>query len=119
MLLVTDYTRALAAIGVAYAVAMRRRELCIRVALGAKPRDTLELVLRHGGRLVGWGLLIGLAGRFATARAIQSMLYGTSAHDPLTLTATMLLLAAVSLLACWLPAQRAIKADPIVALRAE
>jgi putative ABC transport system permease protein len=76
-------------------------------------------VLAHGGKLIGLGLLLGLGATIAGARAIESILFKTSAYDPLTLGAITLLLGAVAALACLLPARRATKVDPLVALRAE
>ncbi len=114
---------AIAAVGIygvmAYNVVQRIPEIGIRIALGAASHDVLGLVLRQGGRLVGLGLLLGFAGTLAAARAIESMLYHTGSHDPLTLAAITLLLAAVAALACLIPAHRATKVDPMVALRAE
>ena len=113
----------LAAIGIygvmAYAVAQRTSEFGIRMALGARPRDVLGLVLGHGVRLIGLGVLVGLAGSLAGARLIQSMLYQTSARDPLVFASIALLLGAVAFLACLIPARRATRVDPIVALRSE
>ena len=113
----------IAAVGIygvmAYNVTQRTGEFGIRLALGAQPRDVLRLVFRHGARLVGFGLLLGLAASFATARAIESMLFHTNARDPLTLAAITLLLGAVAALACLIPARRATTVDPMIALRAE
>jgi putative ABC transport system permease protein len=77
------------------------------------------MVLRQGVGLAGVGILIGLAGAFAATRVIRGLLYGISATDPMTFIATPVLLALVVLLACWLPARRAAKVDPVVALRCE
>lgn len=114
---------AIAAVGIygvmAYNVTRRTAEFGVRLALGAGPRDIVALVLGHGGRLIGLGLLGGLAGTFAATRTLQSLLYQTSAHDPLTLGGIAVLLAAVAALACWFPARRATRVDPIEALRAE
>jgi len=113
----------IAAVGIygvmAYSVVQRTGEFGIRMALGAQQRDVLCLVLAQGGKLVGLGLIIGLAGTLAASRAIGSMLFNTSAQDPLTLGSITLLLGAVAFIACLLPANRATKVNPIEALRAE
>ena len=113
----------IAAVGIygvmAYSVVQRTGEFGIRMALGAQQRDVLRLVLVQGGKLVGLGLIIGLAATLAASRAMGSMLFNTSAQDPLTLGTITLVLGAVALLACLLPASRATKVNPIEALRAE
>ncbi|MDB6095350.1 MAG: hypothetical protein JWM32_2912 [Verrucomicrobia bacterium] len=113
----------LAALGIysvmAYGVSQRYREFGIRVALGAKPADIHNLVLRHGSRLVALGVAMGLLGSFAAARLIQSMLFETSANDPLVFAAVALAMTLVALTACWIPARRATKVDPMAALRAD
>jgi putative ABC transport system permease protein len=126
MLLLTTFSGialVIAAVGIygvmAYSVAQRTGEFGIRMALGAQRGDVLQLVLAQGGRLIGLGLLIGLAATIAAARAIESMLFRTSTHDPVTLVAIMVLLGVVALVACLYPALRATKVDPMEALRAE
>jgi len=113
----------LAAIGlygvIAYAVAQRTRELGIRMALGAQRDNILWLVLRQGLNLVLVGVAIGLVGALVLTRFLSGLLFDLKPTDPPTLIATSLLLVAVASLACWVPARRATKVDPMVALRYE
>jgi predicted permease len=102
-----------------FAVARRTRELGIRVALGAQPGDVFRLVLRQGMTLVIAGLVLGIAVAAAVTRLLASFLYGVSTMDALTFTAIPALLTFVALLACYLPARRATKVEPLVALRYE
>ncbi len=104
---------------IAYAVARRTREIGIRVALGARPGQVLALVVRRGALLAGCGIALGLAIALGTARLLQSILFGVSAFDPVTLGGIAAGLGAVALLASWLPARRAARIDPMEALRAE
>jgi putative ABC transport system permease protein len=103
----------------AYSVSRRTREIGVRVALGAASRDVMAMVLVQGLRTVSIGVVIGVAGALALTRAIQSLLFGVKATDPLTFTAMFLLLISAALLACYIPARRAAKVDPMVALRYE
>ena len=102
-----------------YSVTQRTHELGIRAALGARPGDVLKLVIGHGMSLAGIGLAIGLAGSFAFTRVMSSFLFGVSTTDPLTFLAISVVLGGVSLAACCVPARRATKVDPLVALRCE
>lgn len=113
----------LAAIGVfgvmAYSVSRRTREIGVRVALGARSRDVLGMILGQGLRTILIGIAIGLAGCLLLTRTLQSMLFGITATDPLTFAGVILILMMTALLACYLPARRAAKIDPMAALRYE
>lgn len=103
----------------AYSVAQRTPEIGIRVALGAQTRDVLKLIIGQGMWLAIIGTLIGLASAYGLTRLMQALLYGISPTDLLTFTAIAILLLLVALLACWIPARRAAKVDPMTALRTE
>jgi predicted permease len=103
----------------AFSVAQRTREIGIRIALGARGRDVMTMVLRQGLRLALLGVALGVVGSLAVTRMIRNLLFGLSAADPAAYTGVALLLIAVALVACWIPARRATKVDPMIALRCE
>ena len=103
----------------AYSVSRRTREIGVRVALGARSRDVLTMILGQGLRTILVGIAIGVAGALALTRTVKSLLFGVTATDPLTFAAVILLLVAAALVACYIPARRAAKVDPMVALRYE
>lgn len=113
----------LTAIGIygalSYQVRRRNHEIGLRMALGANPRDVLKLVVGEGMAVALTGIIIGLIGSFVLTRLMAQLLYGVAAADPLTFALTALLIAAVTLLACIIPARRAMRVDPMVALRYE
>jgi hypothetical protein len=104
---------------VAYAVSRRTREIGIRVALGAEHRDVQRLIVRQGMVPVAIGMIVGLAGAAAASAVLKNMLFGLSPHDPWSFVLVPLTLAAIALLACALPARRALSVEPTIALRAE
>jgi len=102
-----------------YLVNQRTREIGIRMALGAQGLDALRMVLGEAMKLVAIGGAIGLAAALALTRVMVSLLYGVSANDPTAFIGALILLASVALVACYLPARRAARVDPVVALRSE
>ena len=103
----------------AFSVSSRTSEIAIRMSLGANAARVYRMVLSQGGVLLGVGLVVGLLGALGAARLLRGLLFGVTPYDPTTLGGVALLLAAVGLAACWLPAARAARVDPAVALRAD
>ncbi|HYE73857.1 MAG TPA: FtsX-like permease family protein, partial [Blastocatellia bacterium] len=113
----------LAAVGIygvlAYSVAQRTREIGVRMALGAQASGVVRMVLAQGLKLTLSGIAIGLLAALWLSRLINSLLYGVESSDPLTYVGTVILLALVALIACWVPARRAARVDPLHALRSD
>jgi putative ABC transport system permease protein len=111
----------LAAVGIygvmAYTVTQRTHEIGIRMAMGAQSEDVLKQVLREGAQLAAVGLALGLVGSLAASRLIATLLFGVKPTDPLTLGSVVVILAIVALAACYIPARRATRVDPLTALR--
>jgi putative ABC transport system permease protein len=102
-----------------YSVSQRIREIALRITLGATASSVTGMVVRHGFGLTAGGLLIGLLSSWATTRVLKNLLYGVSSTDPRTFGGVALLLTMIALAACWIPARRAARVDPIVVLREE
>jgi ABC-type antimicrobial peptide transport system permease subunit len=113
----------LASIGIygvlSYMVGQRTREIGVRMALGAQRFDVLSMVLRDGARMTMVGVIIGLVGALGLTRLMATMLFGVKPTDPITFISVAVLLSAIALMACYLPARRAMKVDPMEALRHE
>ena|SRR5882724_7196876 len=104
---------------ISFTVAQRTREIGIRLALGAERKDVLKMILRDGMTLVMLGIVPGLVGSLALTRSLKSMLFGVRAVDPTTYLAIVIVLCATALLACYTPARRASKVDPMTVLKHE
>ena len=104
---------------ISYSVARRTRQIGIRIALGAGKSSIFRLIVGQAMTLVGISLLLGVAGAFAATRLLSSLLFGVGASDPGTFAGIVLLVSAVAFVAAWVPARRATRVDPIIALRAE
>src|SRR6202790_2186937 len=104
---------------ISYTVSQRKREIGIRLALGAQGGDVLQMVLKQGAKMAMVGVAIGIGAAFALTRLMRNLLFGVTAHDPVTFAVVAALLILVALLACYIPARRAMLVDPIVALRYE
>ncbi|MBV9502311.1 MAG: FtsX-like permease family protein, partial [Acidobacteriaceae bacterium] len=104
---------------ISYSVAQRTRELGIRAALGAARQDLLGLVIKQGMWLAGIGLFVGIVSSLGFTQFLKSMLYGVTALDPMVMASVTMLLAVVTFVACWFPARRAARVDPVIALREE
>ena len=101
-----------------YNVAQRRREIGVRAALGAQPRDIIRLTVGQGVLMASAGLVVGLAAAFWLVKYLEGLLWGVSARDPLSYAAVPLVLLLATVIACWVPARRAARIDPLTALRA-
>ncbi len=102
----------------AFSVSARTNEIGIRMSLGADGGRVQRMILREGGKLLAAGLLLGVAGTYGVAGVLRGLLFGVEPHDPATFVAVALTMAAIGIIACWIPALRAAHVDPAVAMRA-
>jgi ABC-type antimicrobial peptide transport system permease subunit len=111
----------IAAVGIAgvlaFSVSARTNEIGIRMSLGADSGRVQRMILREGGVLLGIGLIVGVAGAFGTAQVIEGLLFGITPYDPVTMVGVALMMAAIGIGACWIPARRAARIDPATAMR--
>jgi putative ABC transport system permease protein len=103
----------------AFSVSTRTNEIGIRMSLGADSSRVQRMILSEGGVLVGIGLVVGIATSFFAARLIQGLLFGVPPHDPLTMIGVAVLMVAIGVVSCWLPAIRASKIDPAITMRGQ
>jgi ABC-type antimicrobial peptide transport system permease subunit len=104
---------------ISYLVGKRTHEIGVRVALGAQRKDVLQMVIGHGAKMTLIGVAIGIGAALGLTRLMANQLFGVSAHDPLTFAGVAMLLILVAIAACYIPARRAMRVDPVVALRHE
>jgi putative ABC transport system permease protein len=104
---------------ISYLVGQRTHEIGVRIALGAESSDVLRLVIRHGARMALLGVAIGIVAGLGLTRLMANQLFGVSAHDPLTFAGAAMLLIVVAITGCYIPARRAMRVDPMIALRHE
>jgi ABC-type antimicrobial peptide transport system permease subunit len=111
-----------AAVGIAgvlgFSVSTRTNEIGIRMSMGARSGDVQQMILKEGGVLLAIGLVLGVAGALFAARVIQGLLFGVPPHDPATFLGVALLMGAIGIAACWIPALRAARIDPVITMRA-
>jgi putative ABC transport system permease protein len=111
----------IAAVGIAgvlaFSVSMRTTEIGIRMSLGAERARVQRMILREGGVLLAFGLVLGVTGAFFAARVIRGLLFGVAPHDPITFGGVAVIMAAIGIVACWIPALRAARVDPAITMR--
>jgi putative ABC transport system permease protein len=111
----------IAAVGIAgvlaFSVSARTNEIGIRMSLGAESGRVQRMILKEGGVLLATGLVLGVVGAFFAARVIQGLLFGVAPHDPITLIGVAIVMGAIGIVACWIPARRAARIDPAITMR--